>query len=130
MISLKNIKNIFSILSNNKKLIIFESKKQYNEIFCEIEKIFEKKNIEYQSIIVTENQDNFISKKIFHFRPKIIFTLLKFCNNREILTSTPTINKKINKKLNYSFFQHSLLINSNDKHKNEMFFLIRFILAI
>ena len=83
---------------------------------------FLKKNIEYQSIIVTENYDNFISKKIFHFRPNILFTLLKFCNNREILTSTPTINKKINKKLNYSFFQHSLLINSNDKHKNEMFF--------
>ena len=113
MITLKNIKYIFSILSNNKKLIIFESKKQYAEIFYEIEKIFEKKNIEYQSIIVSEYNDNSISKKIFHLKPNIIFNLLKFCNNREILTSTPTINKKINKKLNYSFFQHSLLINSN-----------------
>jgi len=122
VITLQNLKNIFSILSANKRLIIFESKKQYNEIFYEIEKIFEKKNIEYQSIIVSEYKDNSISKKIFHLRPNIIFTLLKFCNNREILTSTPTINKKINKKLNYSFFQHSLLINSNDKHKDEMFF--------
>ena len=55
MISLKNLKNIFSILSNNKKLIIFESEKQYTEIFYEIEKIFEKKNIEYQSIIATRD---------------------------------------------------------------------------
>ena len=122
MISLQDIKNIFNVLSSSKKLIIFESKKQYTEIFYEIEKIFKKKNIEYQSIITSENNENFITKEIFYLRPNIIFTLLKFCKNREILTSTPTINKKINNKLNYSFFQHSLLINSNDKHKNEMFF--------
>ena len=122
MISLQNIKNIFNVLSSSKKLIIFESKKQYTEIFYEIEKIFEKKNIEYQSIITSENNENFITKEIFYLSPNIIFTLLKFCKDREILTSTPTINKKINNKLNYSFFQHSLLINSNDKHKNEMFF--------
>ena len=43
MISLQDIKNIFNVLSSSKKLIIFESKKQYTEIFYEIEKIFKKK---------------------------------------------------------------------------------------
>ncbi len=119
MISLNDIKNIFSILINKKKLLIFESKKQYLEIFFEIEEILKKKNISFQSILVTDNKE-IISSKIFNFTPKILFTLLKFCNDYEIFTSTPTINKKINNKSSYFFFQHSLLLNAHYTHKNQM----------
>ena len=100
---LKEIKNIFSILNGRKKLLIFESKKQYSEIFYEIEIILKKKNINFQSIIINKKKDEDLPKEILRLSPSIIFPLLKYCNGYDVLTSTPTINKTLNGKCNFFF---------------------------
>ena len=116
---LKDFISLVQSLNNRYKIILFcENENLYLKIFNDKIKRFKENNINVQIITFKSNiSDQFKIKDTSYINfdnYDFLKVFLKLVKNKIIISSTPTINKKISNNTNYFIFvQHSLLKFSN-----------------